>query len=103
MALFLFFFGGVKWIDPPQTISPLLLRDGSRSGLLYQAIPLPGQPPRFMKKAAMLSRTNVVGYRVLDEKTGGRLLFLPEVAELEQRQAGTSVPPDSGRSLTVPP
>ena len=28
---------------------------------------------------------NVVGYRIIDEKTGGRLLFLPDAAALDEK------------------
>jgi pyrroloquinoline quinone biosynthesis protein B len=75
-------FCGTEWIEPSPTATPLLRRDGSPSGLTYQAIPLPGKPPRFMKAKTMGG--NVVGYHIVDAKTGGRLLFLPDVAELNQ-------------------
>jgi pyrroloquinoline quinone biosynthesis protein B len=75
-------FCGTKWIEPSVTPAPLLRRDGSPSGLMYQAIPLPGKPPRFMKVKTM--EGNVVGYHLTDTKTGGRLLFLPDVGDLNQ-------------------
>ncbi len=74
-------FCGTRWIEPPTKPEPLLRRDGSASGLVYEAIPLPGKPPRFMKKNSATAE-NVIGYRITDVKTGGRLLFLPDVAEL---------------------
>jgi pyrroloquinoline quinone biosynthesis protein B len=73
-------FCGTEWIEPAAKSAPLLRRDGSPSGLTYQAIALPGKPPRFMKSKTM--EGNVVGYHITDTKTGGRLLFLPDVAEL---------------------
>ena len=76
-------FCGTRWIEPPTKHEPLLRRDGSASGLTYEAIPLPGKPPRFMK-AKESSAGNVVGYQITDTKTGGRLLFLPDVAELNE-------------------
>lgn len=75
-------FCGVDWITPPAQASPLLCRDGSRSGLWYQAIALAGHAPRFAKGTAETSG-HVVGYRIVDEQTGGRLLFLPDVAAID--------------------
>lgn len=75
-------FCGTEWIEPPVAPTPLLRRDGSPSGLTYRAIPLPGKPPRFMKTKTMDG--NVVGYHITDVKTGGRLLFLPDVAGLNE-------------------
>lgn len=76
-------FCGVKWIEPGAESLPLLHRDGSPSGLLYQAFPVQGHSPRFMKKS-VFQTGNVIGYRISDEKTGGRLLFLPDVAALDE-------------------
>jgi len=76
-------FCGIKWIEPAAETMPLLQRDGSPSGLLYQAFPVPGHSPRFMKRRVFQSG-HVVGYRITDEKTGGRLLFLPDVAALDE-------------------
>lgn len=73
-------FCGTEWIEPASAPTPLLLRNGSPSGLTYQAIPLPGKPPRFIKSKTM--EGNVVGYRITDAKTGGKLLFVPDVGDL---------------------
>ncbi len=78
-------FCGVQWVSPRENITPLLCRDQFESGLLYETLPLPGQPPRFMKGTTVPSPINVVGYRITDAKTGGRLLFLPDVASLDDR------------------
>lgn len=78
-------FCGMEWIQPPAKPSPLPYRDGPQSGLLYQAIPLSGRPPRFMNRTTRPSAGNVIGYRIVDGKTGGRLLFLPDVAALDER------------------
>lgn len=77
-------FSGAEWIEPLATPQPLLNRDGSPSGLIYEAIPLSGKPPRFMKGKAPPSTTNTVGYRIEHKKTGGVLLFLPDVAEVSE-------------------
>jgi pyrroloquinoline quinone biosynthesis protein B len=74
------FFCGTEWIEPPTRPQSLRKRDSSASGLTYEAIPLYGKSPRFMKGKEARSTTNTVGYRITDDKTGGRLLFLPEVA-----------------------
>jgi pyrroloquinoline quinone biosynthesis protein B len=68
------------------TAEPLLRRDGSESGLMYEAIPLPGKAPRFFKEndSDEPALRNVVGYRVVDKNTGSRLLFLPDVSELSE-------------------
>lgn len=83
-----------QWHHPATTMTPLLYTDGSASGLRYMAFPIAGTPPRYMEIAEeqrgqrathTTSLTgNRVGYRFLDEKTGGRLLFLPCVASLDE-------------------
>jgi len=95
-------FCGIEWIQPPAEPAPLLCSDGSESGLSYQAIPLAGKAPRFA--AAKISNktgdeipsppleerarerrpyVHVVGYQIQDKASGGRLLFLPNMAALE--------------------
>ena len=77
-------FCGTVWIEPTTKATPLLRRDSSTSGLRCEAIPLPGKPPRFVKMKNSSADGNVVGYRITDEKTGGRLLFLPDVGALSE-------------------
>jgi len=77
-------FGGIAWSKPPRKLSPLLRRDGLKSGLQYQAVDVVGKPPRFMKGQQSKGLGHSVGYRILDEKSGGRLLFLPDVAVLDE-------------------
>ncbi len=76
-------FCGAEWIVPPARPEPLSRRDGSPSGLLYEAMPLTGKAPRFVKLKNQTSDGNCVGYRIIDSKSGGRLLFLPEVSRLD--------------------
>jgi pyrroloquinoline quinone biosynthesis protein B len=78
------FFSGAEWIEPPMKPQPLLLRDGMPSGLEYEAIPLSGKPPRFMGGKTASSAGNVIGYRIRDAKTGGILVFLPDIAEVSK-------------------
>lgn len=77
-------FCGTEWIEPATKAESLLRRNGSESGLRYEAIPLPGKTPRFFKAKDSSTDGNVVGYRITDKKTGGRLLFLPDVGELSE-------------------
>jgi pyrroloquinoline quinone biosynthesis protein B len=77
-------FGGIEWTKPPHKLSPLLHRDGLKSGLQYQAVDVVGKPPRFMKGRQSNGPGHSVGYRIVDERTGGRLLFLPDVALLDE-------------------
>ena len=84
LAAILHSYAGLRWIDPPIELAPLDNQDGSRSGLLYQALPLAGRPPRF-SRAPLSEQGNVVGYRIIDERSGGRLMFLPAVAALDEK------------------
>ncbi|HLX73062.1 MAG TPA: pyrroloquinoline quinone biosynthesis protein PqqB [Verrucomicrobiae bacterium] len=91
------FFSGVEWIEPPTKREPLLLRNGTPSGLEYEAIPLSGKPPRFMSGKTAPSARNVIGYRIHDAKTDGTLLFLPDVAEVSK----SLLPPLIGPQLLL--
>jgi pyrroloquinoline quinone biosynthesis protein B len=75
-------FCGTKWIDVPKTKTALLCRDGSPSGLLYSAFAVPGKPPRYVKQSASASPDQCIGYSFEDEKTGGRLIFVPDIAHM---------------------
>jgi len=77
-------FCALDWRVPPSKLSLLPNADGSASGLLYQSVPLPGKPPRFSVQKPSFT-DHVVGYRFVDKKTGGRLLFLPDVSALNTR------------------
>jgi pyrroloquinoline quinone biosynthesis protein B len=74
---------GVDWREPSAGLSPLLCADGSPSGLSYAALPVPGKPPRYLEGRVSPSPGDVVAYRFVDETTGGRLLFMPDVAALD--------------------
>ena len=75
-------FCGIEWIEPPFEDQPLRNMDGSESGLAYQAVSLSGRAPRFALPTARQTN-HVVGYRIVDRKTGGGLLFLPDVTSLD--------------------
>jgi pyrroloquinoline quinone biosynthesis protein B len=75
-------FCGVEWVEPPARPTALHGLDGIRSGLSYEAFELGGRPPRFAKQYGTMRGHNL-GYRITDETTGGRFLFLPGVPSLE--------------------
>jgi pyrroloquinoline quinone biosynthesis protein B len=81
-------YGGVEWREPPYRLAPLSYTDGTPSGLLYQAFLLPGKPPRYLTDddaegddVSIPSEGQCVGYRFVDAATGGRLVFMPDLAE----------------------
>ncbi len=74
----------VEWREPATELSQLLYADGSPSGLSYTAFPLAGKPPRYLARRAIPQEGDRVGYRFVDEKTGGRLVFLPGLASLDE-------------------
>jgi pyrroloquinoline quinone biosynthesis protein B len=76
-------FCGIEWFDAPENSVPLLCRDNSPSGLRYSSFPVPGKPPRYMQDKASPMQEHAVGYRFVDERTGGRMLFVPDVAAIE--------------------
>jgi pyrroloquinoline quinone biosynthesis protein B len=71
---------GLNWHEPPQELTPLLCRDGSPSGLRFAAYPLAGKPPRYREGRAVPQMGDRLGYRIVDERTGNCLLFLPGLA-----------------------
>jgi pyrroloquinoline quinone biosynthesis protein B len=75
-------FCGIRWVNPPPVLAPLLCRDSSESGLLYRMIPLGGKAPRFEVRNCEHD-DHVVGYHFIDQKTRGRLLCLPNVPRLD--------------------
>jgi pyrroloquinoline quinone biosynthesis protein B len=52
--------------------------------LQYAAFPVPGQPPRYLRDRASASGGYCVGYILVDETTGGTLVYLPGVAALDE-------------------
>lgn len=75
---------GIDWHEPPAELQPLLYADHSPSGLSYSAFPVAGKPPRYLEGAVLPGAGDVVAYRIVDETTGGRLLFMPDVAALDE-------------------
>jgi len=73
---------GLEWHEPPAYRGQLHRRDGQPSGLLYQAFPVPGRPPRYREGVADAGAGDCVGYRIEDPRTGGRLAVVPAAAAL---------------------
>jgi pyrroloquinoline quinone biosynthesis protein B len=72
----------MEWRDPPTILSPLLLQDQKPSGLLFSAFSVPGKWPRYMGKQYSPEKC-ALGFRLVDEKTGGRLVFIPDLASMD--------------------
>ena len=73
-----------EWCEPANVLTPLCYTDGSPSGLLYAACELDGHPPLYMGAQATLQPGDRVGYRFVDERTGGGLLYLPGLSALTE-------------------
>jgi pyrroloquinoline quinone biosynthesis protein B len=73
---------GVEWVQPSPEMSPLLLANGGHSGLSYAAIPVAGKAPRYMAGAEGKAVGYSIGYRIVDESTGGCLIYLPDLSPL---------------------
>lgn len=73
----------VEWREPASELTPLPLANGSLSGLSYAACAVAGHPPRYMGTQALPQPGDRVGYRFVDTRTGGRLLYFPGLASLE--------------------
>jgi pyrroloquinoline quinone biosynthesis protein B len=71
-------FCGTHWLEPSDSLQPLCDRDCRPSGLSYAAFSVPGKPPRY-RPLASRSPGDAVGYRIVDEGTGGVLVVAPDV------------------------
>lgn len=74
----------IDWREPASELTPLLYADGSSSGLSYAACVVSGHPPRYMGSQANAQAGDRVGYRFVDQRTGGCLLYCPGLASLEE-------------------
>jgi len=75
----------LDWREPAWELSPLLTNEGKSSGLQYAAFPVPGKSPRYLGRGSSAIPGDVIAYRFVDEATGGRLLFMPDLAALDER------------------
>jgi pyrroloquinoline quinone biosynthesis protein B len=73
-------FCGLEWRAPPDNFASLTGPDGSTSGLSYAAFPVPGKPPGHSRDPT--AADEVIGYRIVDDATGGRLVYVPGLAVL---------------------
>ncbi|MEO7020340.1 MAG: pyrroloquinoline quinone biosynthesis protein PqqB, partial [Ktedonobacteraceae bacterium] len=74
----------IDWREPASELTPLCYADGSPSGLQYAACGVHGHPPLYMGEQATPQPGDRVGYRFVDEQTGGCLLYFPGLALLEE-------------------
>jgi pyrroloquinoline quinone biosynthesis protein B len=77
-------YGGVEWRQPPTNLSPLICADGTSSGLRFAAFPVHGKLPRYREGRTSPSEEDTVGYQLVDESTGGRLVYIPGLAALNR-------------------
>lgn len=77
-------YGGIDWHQPPASLAPLIGVDGSRSGLSYAVFPVPGKLPRYREGRASPCGEDTVGYQLMDESTGKRLVYVPGLAALDR-------------------
>jgi pyrroloquinoline quinone biosynthesis protein B len=78
---------GLAWREAPAEPVPLCYRDGSPSGLSYATVPVPGKPPRYCGRSTVATLGPCVGYRVIDDRTGAQLVFVPSLAFLDDALA----------------
>ncbi len=79
-------YHGLEWREPPGKLTPLRYPDGSASGIQYSAFAVPGKPPRY-QTSATAARDHVVGYRFVDDASGGRLVVIPDLAAFDDSVA----------------
>jgi pyrroloquinoline quinone biosynthesis protein B len=68
-------FCPARVVRPATVDRRLRYADGSPSDLVYRAFPVPCKKPRF----ATTTKRGAIGYHIQDLKTGGRLIFVPEI------------------------
>ena len=77
-------YSGLRWHDPPHELEPLLNSNGSPSGLLFQSFGVPGKMPRYYADRPTPQGDQAVGYRLVDGKTRGRMVFIPDIARFDE-------------------
>ena len=80
---------GVEWpplpIDRPGELTRL---DGRPVGITCRAFAVPGKPPKYRERAAPPDPLDAVGFRLVDGRTGGRLIVAPGLAGLDDELVG---------------
>jgi pyrroloquinoline quinone biosynthesis protein B len=77
-------YATVAWRQPPWEPAPLRDAEGRPSGITYAAFPAPGKPTRYQRTCNAPLPGECVGYRFRDDHSGGRLVYLPGVAALDE-------------------
>jgi len=72
-------FCGIVWHELAENWTPLSLRNGAPSGLVYRALPLRSAPSAFSETGA---EEQTMAFLFKDEQTGGVLLLAPDVFEI---------------------
>jgi pyrroloquinoline quinone biosynthesis protein B len=62
---------------------PLVGVDGTDSGLMYEAFPVPSKPPAYLMDLVSEWSDETVGYRITDATTGRSLTYLPGIKSLD--------------------
>ena len=76
-------FCGVKWSCMADAEEPLLYADGSPSPLFCRGLPVPSKPPRFSRRShGNGAAGGSVAYHIRDTRTGGSLIYAPDLMEL---------------------
>ncbi|HEX7737115.1 MAG TPA: pyrroloquinoline quinone biosynthesis protein PqqB [Ktedonobacteraceae bacterium] len=74
----------VDWREPATELTPLLMADGSPSGLSYAACLVDGHAPLYMGRQAAPQPGDRVGYRFVDQQSGCCLLYLPGLGQIDE-------------------
>jgi pyrroloquinoline quinone biosynthesis protein B len=75
-------FCRIDWQETSDSLSPLITETGEASGLQYRALALSGKAPPFASRASVAGEVQSVAYEFIDERTQGRLVVAPDVAEI---------------------
>lgn len=77
---------GLQWRESPFEIEELCDRDGRPAGISVQAFDIPGSAPRYVRSGTRTGHGDSVGYVLTDLRTGGCLVFAPDVSRLDAGQ-----------------
>jgi pyrroloquinoline quinone biosynthesis protein B len=78
-------YSGLDFSEVPWSSRPLTTRSGRPTGLHVQALPVPGKLPRYREGHVEPSPEDNVAYLFTDDRTGGRLLYMPALGRLDER------------------
>ena len=77
---------GVEWLESSFDKQELVNRGGKCSRLSVQAFNIPGHAPKYHKTDTRSAHGDSVGYLITDSRTGGRLIFAPDVSVIQASQ-----------------